>query len=68
MKFAIEKFGNECAVSVNVGGGAYAAVFFGSNDECWEYIGKYVNENKIFNFSVIDVFGRQHDYSRIEEI
>lgn len=69
MKFVIERSYEDgkgiCKVIVTERG-LVLREFKGTNDECWEFVGEYVERNSVQNFSVIDVFGKQHDYFRLQ--
>lgn len=67
MKFTIEKIfkgenKGQCTMEIDHNGAI--GVFSGTNRECWDFIEEYVNDNKVQSFSVVDVFGKQHDYFR----
>ena len=70
MKFAIERYrdigGYTYVVSEHIGGGAYRTIFYApSNEECLFFIGKYVHEHNIEEFSVVDINGKQNDYTKL---
>lgn len=69
MKFTIEKeFKGEykglCNMTIEEVDGSIG-LYTGTNNECWDYVERYVCEHKTESFSVIDVFGKQHDYFRV---
>lgn len=73
MRFAVEKFDDEFAVSAYAGGGAYFTVFYGTFDECKKFIADSVKAEG----NVIVVWGEgvignskpiESKYCRITEI
>ena len=65
MKFTVNHLTNGCRDAAYVTNENGEVVFrYGTNRECWDFIEKFVNDNKVQSFSVIDIFGQQHDYFR----